>query len=48
MTSAMRIKQMNMNDSQCIVVEFREKSSDSFAFKFKKGEKVTIGVCEWC
>jgi len=30
-----------------IICEFKEKPTDSFAFKFTKKE-VTIGVCEWC
>ena len=31
-----------------IVTEFREASNKPFAFKFKRGEKLVIGVCEWC
>ena len=46
--AALRVHQINLNKSQNIVVEYRENKSQQFAFKFKKGEKLVIGVCEWC
>ena len=48
MTSAIRIKQLSISESSYIVAEFREKSTDSFAFKYRKGEKLTTGTCEYC
>lgn len=46
--SALRLSHVNFNKKQIIVAEFRDNSSDKFAFKFKIGEKLTIGTCEWC
>lgn len=48
LNAALRVHQINLNKSQNIVVEYREDPSQQFAFKFKKGEKLVIGVCEWC
>lgn len=31
-----------------IVVEFREREDDSFAFKFNIEEKLIVGSCEYC
>jgi len=44
----LRLSHVNFNKKQIIVAEFRDNSSDKFAFKFKIGEKLTIGTCEWC
>lgn len=30
------------------MVEYREGKDLPFAFRFKKGEKLVIGECEWC
>lgn len=38
---------MNLTKYKYIVVEFKEKATDSFAFKFAKKE-VFIGTCDWC
>jgi len=38
---------MGLSKYKHIICEFKEKPTDSFAFKFTKKE-VTIGVCEWC
>ena len=37
-----------MGPTQILVIEFREKADQQFAFKFNKSEKLLIGVCEWC
>jgi hypothetical protein len=47
--SGLRLKDIRcLSDKSLIVVEFKEKEEDLFAFKFRKGEKLTIGICEWC
>ena len=48
MNAALRISSLTLSNTQGIVVEFRETRSEPFAFKFKKGESLVIGVCEWC
>lgn len=42
------MNQINFNNNQQIVVEFREKSTDGFAFKHVKGGNLVVGLCEWC
>lgn len=44
---ALRVNQMSLSKYKYILCEFKEKASDSFAFKFAKKD-VMIGVCEWC
>jgi ubiquitin carboxyl-terminal hydrolase 4/11/15 len=46
--SALRLQHVNFNKKQLIVAEFRDSQTDKFVFKFKIGEKLMIGVCEWC
>jgi hypothetical protein len=49
LNSGLRLKDIRcLSEKSLIVVEFKEKADDSFAFKFRKGEKVSIGICEWC
>ena len=48
LNAALRVHQINLNKNQNIIVEYREKASQQFSFKFKKGEKLVIGQCEWC
>jgi hypothetical protein len=44
---ALRLNQMNLTKYKYFVCEFKEKRSDTFAFKYTKKE-LTIGTCEWC
>ena len=48
LNSALRINQLTLNQNSSIIVEYRESDQNKFAFKFRKGEKLIIGVCEWC
>lgn len=42
------MNQLNTSQNPNIVIEFRESDTSPFAFKYKKGEKLTIGSCEYC
>lgn len=37
-----------MNNKSSLIIEFRPSSAKQFAFKFEKGQNLTIGICEWC
>ena len=39
---------LTMQDNTKIMVEFRPKQTDQFAFKFIKNETLVIGNCEYC
>jgi len=36
------------SENTVIVVEYKEKSDEKFAFKCKINEELVIGVCEYC
>lgn len=42
-----RIRDLNLSKTNHIIVEYKEKASDSFAFKYTKKEAF-VGLCEWC
>lgn len=47
--SGLRLKDIRcLAEKSLIVVEFKLKAEEAFAFKFRKGEKLQIGICEWC
>ena len=48
LNSALRVSQLNAQGNNNIVVEFRPSARHMFAFKYKKGQKLVIGVCEYC
>ena len=48
LTKALRVHQLNTNDGQYYVVEYRNSKSHEFAFKFPKSQEIHIGTCEWC
>ena len=47
LNKAVRVNQMNMNKQKFIIVEYKEKPEDQFAFKYMKKE-LKVGTCEWC
>jgi ubiquitin carboxyl-terminal hydrolase 4/11 len=46
--SSIRLSEFTFTNKSSIVVEFRPSKEDQFAFTFKNGEELKIGVCEWC
>jgi len=46
--SSIRLSEFTFSKGSSIVVEFRPSKDDQFAFTFKNGEELKIGVCEWC
>lgn len=48
MNSALRLNQLTLNNKSSLIIEYRPTSEGSFAFKFEKGQNLTIGICEWC